>query len=366
MLKKTFRLAALIMASILVLTGCMGESWIYTEDYTKDKKMKTWSFSNMNAMPENLAKSVMYTYDDVRKAVAKNETITEEYSDYFYKYLDLLEKAYPDMNLFCLYRNMETLKLDPCTEKEMILLFGDNRSGNYKAGNNALYFNFEWSDNCEYLLFHEMSHMVTNYWGKQKGYSIYFDFDRHGDSFAVEEGLNSIFLENIIGYTVDYMSYQIPANHLRVMLEYSDHDLEEILTHDTWYFEDILAETFPGIGSGMYNAALMNQMKDSGFAFNGYDLDMDYADYYTGILYFSNNLKSGMGKEEIISVYETLVGRLTENVASGPSTTYIHDFSDLQTALFETISEIGISEEHIPDVSELTGQYEFPRRPAGE
>ena len=56
--------------------------------------------------------------EDIKKALEKNEHISQKYKDFIYEYAVRVRELYPEANLSVLYYNLQTLKVKEMTQDE--------------------------------------------------------------------------------------------------------------------------------------------------------------------------------------------------------------------------------------------------------
>ena len=322
-----------------------------------------WTFFNIPYMDEVLKSSGKYTFDDLRKAVSKNESL-EEYADYFYDFIDGLEKEYPDLSLTIFYYNLSHTTLHAVDDETMDFVKGDGTLGTFNAKDLEFYINTDAQSegtDFDYVIYHEIGHMVNNYQEHKKGRNCEFHFAPDNCyGYLLQEGLNCMFAEDVTKVTIEYPNYQSARNTLNVLMDACGLTIEDMMNNTVEYLMDYCAPAFsrePDISDIDFMNAIENRSSLMGEDSEA-DIDSECAAIYviTSRMYFMSHVREDAAKDELEAIYANYYAAMTENQRSPRSFSW--DFSPAVETFYEVLDEYHVPAENRPDRSSLTSSFE--------
>lgn len=288
--------------------------------------------------------------DACRELIARSDTIEERFKPYFTDFVDRMERTYPEMDFTILYQNLKTLRVVECSQSEYVMHSLDSTSsGCYVTVENTIYIpegtryiEGEWGFQ---VLIHEFCHAARTY-RRSVGSdtpSASFVPSKYYDTI-LEESMNSVFSCSLLSYYEKEISYRMPSNYLRVMLECMDnYQLSDYINHGADYFYKALDET-----GGYTNYAhtiwkLITLQREDSLS-DRVDLPADryypIYDFLCG-LYYPRHITADMTDEEARAVADELVGKTfygaPENFKASPERFY-EDLDAYRASLTEAPS----------------------------
>ncbi|MDO4623659.1 MAG: hypothetical protein Q4B22_11980 [Eubacteriales bacterium] len=318
-----------------------------------------WTFRSMEELDRELGITEPYSYADLRSAVDENTALPEEYREYLHRFIGNMEKKYPKLPLTIFYRNirdLQTAVVDGQTMKEM--RGSASLAGYYNAQRNLLTLNRDRDEDLgEYVIYHEIGHMVNNYRFRYRLRDCSFDFAPEGYGMIFEEALDCLFTEDVMDMQTEGMSYRIAANHLEILMEAYDLNLEDLLEITVY---DLLAEAADSLEAEQVRAedylAAVNAQRKAVHRIGTAEAEADslHADAWkvTAHAFFAKKIHKGMSKEELRKLYDAFVEKMTKGLDTGNDRYEL----DLQPAaeVFETVmKEKGIEERDRPAATKL-------------
>ncbi len=327
-------LTALIMLSALLLGGCGGSSgikmpgnpfdpneFIWEEGYSVDEALKTIRIQDAEHLtyflPDKYRENP--SYDQLREAIRQNENLDDTVRGYLESYVDRLETAGYNMDLRPFYMNLSTVKVAYASNAEMVAIAGGGK-GVFMPDQHMIYLNEE--DNSvplDFLLPHEISHMLSNLYFDYKGYTAIRDFCVVTYGFTVEEGLDSLFADTLIGEDPIELPYRVCNNYCRVLMEATDYSFETYINKCIYDYREVLDQENAN-GSGVDGDTIIHLLEG---ATRDYRLNEYAAENYEELdrafswIYFEHTLSSTSSKDEVKAAYDRYREILDTQTANG-------------------------------------------------
>ena len=337
---------------------------ILTDDYEVYELTKSVNLLTSNGLELYWTDDKDATFDDVRAALAKNTNIDDWLSDYLSNFIDNLENTHPDMNLSCLYYNVRNLKSRATGTQGMLEACGSSTaSACFLADDCTIYYNPDKlnEENFEYIMNHEIGHLLVNGNKKIKNYET----ERHyttgtNSGFMIEEGLNTLLIEEVMGITIDDVAYRLPANYVKILMDATGYTFEDYVNGNHLEFEKKIAAYLNNSDYNVDNLPyLMEYQKYS--VRQAKDLDIEDSEFYdlyavVSAAYFKKNINSCTSTKEIIELYNSLIESITKDVYAKEGE-YQFDFTGIRDTLFKVLEENNIRRNIWPSSQELQTNY---------
>ncbi|MCR5031608.1 MAG: hypothetical protein K6A92_01975 [Lachnospiraceae bacterium] len=333
-MKRGAILTALIMLSALLLGGCGGSSgikmpgnpfdpneFIWEEGYSVDEALKTIRIQDAEHLtyflPDKYRENP--SYDQLREAIRQNENLDDTVRGYLESYVDRLETAGYNIDLRPFYMNLSTVKVAYVSNAEMVAIAGGGK-GVFMPDQHMIYLNEE--DNSvplDFLLPHEISHMLSNLYFDYKGYTAIRDFCVETYGFTVEEGLDSLFADTLIGEDPIELPYRVCNNYCRVLMEATDYSFETYINKCIYDYREVLNQENAN-GSGVDGDTIIHLLEG---ATRDYRLNEYAAENYEELdrafswIYFEHTLSSTSSKDEVKASYDRYREILDTQTANG-------------------------------------------------
>ena len=327
-------LTALIMLSAMLLWGC-GESngikmpgnpfdpneYISEEGYSVDEPLKTIRIEDADHLtyflPEKYRENP--SYDQLREAIRQNENLDDTVREYLNSFVDQLESAGYNIDLRPFYMNICTVKVSYVSDAEMKGIVGGGK-GVFMPDQHTIYLNEE--DNSvplEFLLPHEIGHMLCNLYFDYKGYTAIRDFCVVTYGFIVEEGMDSLFADTLIGKDPIELPYRVCNNYCRVLMEATGYSFESYVNHCIYDYRDVLDQEYAN-GSGVDGDTIISLLDG---ATRDYRLKEYVPENYEDLdrafswIYFDHMLSSTSSKDEVKAAYDRYQEIVDAQTANG-------------------------------------------------
>ena len=327
-------LTALIMLSTLLLGGCGGSSGIkmpgnpfdpnesfFEEGYSVEEASKTIRIQDAEHLtyflPDKYRENP--SYDQLREAIRQNENLDDTVRGYLDSYVDRLETAGYNIDLRPFYMNLSTVKVAYVSNAEMVAITGGGK-GVFLPDQHMIYLNEE--DNSvplDFLLPHEISHMLSNLYFDYKGYTAIRDFCVVTYGFIVEEGLDSLFADTLIGEDPIELPYRVCNNYCRVLMEATDYSFETYINKCIYDYREVLDQENVN-GSGVHGDTIIHLLEGAtrDYRRNEYAAEnYEELDRAFSWIYFEHTLSSTSSKDEVKAAYDRYREILDAQTANG-------------------------------------------------
>lgn len=138
------------------------------------------------------------TLEDVKIALDKNSSLTDEFKDNIYSLIHIFNEKYPNISLDNLCRNLETLKIEKSNK------FVNKRVSKYNFMTNTIEFNIDKINegyDMKHVLMYELLGVITNN-GRMTG------FNQNDKYRALNAGYTEILTNNLVGNDSDVSSLE--------------------------------------------------------------------------------------------------------------------------------------------------------------
>lgn len=334
---------------------------IITDDYEVYEIVKSVNLLTVDGMTLYWGeKESNVSFDMVRDAVAKNTNIDETLANYLYNFLDKLEAKCPNINLGCFYYNVTRLSSHCANELGMMQACGSSTAtACFLADDSTIYYNDEKLDdeNFEYIMNHEIGHMLLNGNKEVNGYETERHYTTGSNAgYMIEEGFDTLLIEDVIGVSMNDVSYRLPANYVRILMDSIGYTFEDYVNGYHLEFEGKIKEylndpefdvdNFPFLVE--YQKYNIRQNKDVEIE------ESEFHDLYEVIagVYFKKNIEFCTSSEDIRNLYDNLIQDIIRDVYSKEGE-YTFDFTGLIDGMKRTLANYNISKDLWPSDEEL-------------
>ncbi|MDE6292402.1 MAG: hypothetical protein K2L98_01840, partial [Bacilli bacterium] len=216
-------------------------------------------------------------------------------------------------------------------------------------------------ENFEYIMYHEIGHQLLNGNKKVKKYET----ERHYTTgtncgFMMEEGFNTLLIEDVMGITMDDVSYRLPANYDKILMEATDYTFEDFVSGNHLEFEGKIADYLNDDEYNVDNISyLMEYQKYSVRQAKGLEIeDSEFYDLYAVVsaVYFQDNIASCTSKKEITELYDNLIALITNDVYTKEGE-YHFDFTAIRDTLFKVLKDNNIKVSIWPNEADLQTDF---------
>ncbi|MDE5631163.1 MAG: hypothetical protein K2I70_06150, partial [Bacilli bacterium] len=219
---------------------------ILTDDYEVYEITKSINLLTAEGMELYWTEEKGATFDDVRAALARNNNIDDWLADYLSDFINNLETTHPNMNLACLYYDVSNLKSKATGTQGMLEACGSSTaSACFLADDCTIYYNPDKinEENFVYIMYHEIGHQLVNGNKEVKKYETERHYTTGSNSgFMIEEGLNTLLIEEVMGITIDDVAYRLPANYVKILMDATGYTFEDYVNGNHLEFEQIIAD----------------------------------------------------------------------------------------------------------------------------
>jgi len=337
---------------------------ILTDDYEVYEITKTINLLTTDGLGLYWTEEKDATFDDVRLALSKNNNIDEYLSDYLLNFTNNLEKTHPNINLACLYYNVGNLMTKATGTQGMLEACGSSTaSACFLADDCTIYYNPDKlnEENFEYIMYHEIGHQLVNANKKVKKY----DPERHyttgnNSGFMIEDGINTLLIEEVMGITIDDVAYRLPANYAKIFMDATGYTFEDYVNGNHLEFEAKIASY---LNDSTYNVDnlpyLMEYQKYN--VRQAKDIEIDDSEFYdlyaiVSAVYFKENINSCTSTREIVDLYNSLIASITNEVYTKEGE-YCFDFTAIRDTLFKVLEDNNIRKSIWPNSNDLQTDY---------
>lgn len=337
---------------------------IITDDYEVYEIVKSVNLLTVDGMTLYWGEESNATFDDVRAVIAANSDIDDYMSEYLINFVNKLEEKCPNINLGCFYHNVQNLKSCCVGDMGMMQACGSSTAtACFLADNSTIYYNDERLDdeNFEYIMNHEIGHMLLNGNKEVNGYET----ERHyttgtNTGFMIEEGFDTLLIEDIIGVSLNDVSYRLPANYVRILMDSIGYSFEDYVDGYHLEFEDKIKEYLNDPSFDIDNLPYLMEYQKYNIRQNK-DVeieDSEFHDLYEVVagVYFKDNIEFCTSSDEIRSLYDNLISDITQNVYSKEGE-YVFDFTGLVDGMKKTLTNHNISQSLWPADEDLITTY---------
>ena len=300
------------------------------------------------------------TFDEVREALASNKNIDDYLADYINDFIDHLEMNMPNVNLACFINNVRNLRSESVGDLGMLRSCGSSTAtACFLADTTTIYYNKDRlnDENFEYIMYHEIGHMLLNGYKEVRGYTTFRHYTTATNTgFMVEEGLDTILIEDVIGVSLKDVSYRLPANYDRILMAATNYTLADYVNGNHLDFEKRIKE-YLGEDYNVDNLPFLFEYQKYNIRDNK-DVEMEdseFHDLYEVVAgaFFKSHAELMTSKEEIVHLYDELIEEITRDVYS-KNESYTFDFTGLKDGLRRVLESENISHDLWPEEAMLT------------
>lgn len=333
---------------------------IITNDYEVYEITKSINLLTSNGMELYWTEETNVNFDDLRTALANNSNIDATLSNYLSNFIDNLEIDHPTMNLTCLYYNLNNIQSKATGTQGMLEACGSSTaSACFLADDCTIYYNPQKlnDENFEYIMYHEIGHLLVN--GKKKVKK--YDTERHyttgtNAGFMIEEGLNTLLIEEVMGISIDDVAYRLPANYVKILMDATGYSFEDYVNGNHLDFEAKIANYLNDSSYDVDNLPYLMEYQKYNVR-QAKDIDLEDSEFYdlyavVSAVYFKSNISLCTSKKDIIDLYDNFISSITNEVYTKDGT-YYFDFTAIRDTLFIILEENNINKNIWPDEKDL-------------
>ena len=181
--------------------------------------------------------------DDLKAAVRNNPNIQEPYLSFILDFIDRITLEYPQADLRVFKKNLETLEIVECPERELVnASISVDSYGCYVQTENRIYIlngPLPEKGTWEYqVLYHELCHACRSFRREIDGWQIVAATGLKCNLLTYDEALNSLFSVSLFDYEERDIAYQLQSNCYAVMVSCMDdiYALDDYINHSQSYF----------------------------------------------------------------------------------------------------------------------------------
>lgn len=184
---------------------------------------KTENKEEIVSIEDNIYDDKNVTFIDIRETLQNNQNLEEEYKNYIYEFIDLVEQKYPNINLNIFNENLERLKIKVISLQEMQDNC-NNRQAYFKIDENTIYMNDEYQNENikKYCYFHELWHTFNNIQVIENENVIYKS-SSNSNGIALSEGITTLLTEQI--FSQDLLCYVNQYDEAKILYEIFGNEL---------------------------------------------------------------------------------------------------------------------------------------------
>lgn len=259
--------------------------------------------------------------EDIKRALDKNENISEKYKEFILEFAFDLRQLYPNVNLAVLRHNLETLIIDEMTQtginKETLSI--DSAACYIRAENRICVLedlNLSRESDDYIVLVHELCHAARSV-SKEEGYEKitigFYEFYKMG-TYAEEALITNIAYE-LQGLGAKATFYPIQSSYYRIICECIGYTGEDFFNHSVNYLIEKMDES---MGDEQYAYQIVAMIDaQSSLRYTPYQ-SVDFHEFlpmheYIAKMYFKTYLTPDMSHEEAKEVFDRFYKEITFN-----------------------------------------------------
>ncbi len=334
---------------------------IITDDYEVYEIAKKVNLLTVDGLNLYWSDESNITFDDVRNTLDSNPDVDEFLADYIHNFIDKLEMRCPNINLTCLNHNVQILKSKPVGDFEMMQVCGSSTAtACFVAKDGTIYYNEDRLDdeNFEYIMNHEIGHMLLNGYREINGYATERHFTTGANTgFMIEEGFDTLFIEDVVGVSLEDVAYRLPANYVRIIKDSIGYTFDDYVDGYHIDFENRIKEFLDDPNYNVDNLPYLMEYQKYNIRGNN-DIEIEDSEFYelyevVAGVFFKANIEYCDSKESIIELYEGLIDDILNDVYTKEGK-YTFDFKGLREGMRRALKANGIDESLWPSDDDLT------------
>lgn len=302
------------------------------------------------------------TFDDLRIALSKNKNLDDDIVNYLTNFIDALEEKIPTINLACFYYNLKNLKMVGTGTQGMMQACGSSTAtACFLADDCTLYYNRQLLNekNFDYIMYHEIGHMLVNGNKRVKGYETERHFTTADNcGFMIEEGFNTLLIEYVMGIHMDDVSYRLPANYIDILMNTVDYSFEDYVAGNHIEFENSIKRYFNTLQMDYDVDVLPSLMEYQKYNVRqGQGIEMDDSEFSSlyeiiAAAYFNENIPPIPSERTLFRLYNDFLDIITDEVTTKEGD-YVFDFTAVRDTFYQILKNKKINDNLWPDEDSL-------------